>query len=115
MPLLWISLAFLAGILLAANVHLSTYAWLLLAGVALALGLLSRLTFHASRITPHISRLTHYVSRLTIRFSHFTDHASRFTSSLPPLPYSLIPLFLFLGAARYQFAQPDLAGGHRCL
>ena len=101
MPLLWLSLAFLAGILLAASLHLPAGAWLLLAGVALLIGLISRLTFHASRITPHVSRFTLHVSRLT---SHF----SRFTPSLPPLPYSLIPFFLFLGAARYQFAQPDL-------
>jgi hypothetical protein len=33
MPLLWLSLAFLTGILLAANLHLPGYAWLGLAGL----------------------------------------------------------------------------------
>ena len=40
MPLLWLSLAFLTGILLAANLHLPGYAWLGLAGLALVIGLI---------------------------------------------------------------------------
>jgi len=102
MPLLWLSLAFLAGILLAASLHLPAGVWLLLSGIVLLIGLSSRF-LRTRNITfiSHASRIAHYASR-------FTHHVSSFTSSLPPLPYSLIPFFLFLGAARYQFAQPDL-------
>ena len=102
MPLLWLSLAFLAGILLAASLHLPAGAWLLLAGIGLLIGLGFRfLRARTIAPLPHASRITQYVSR-------FTFHLSRFTPSLPPLPYSLISFFLLLGAARYQFAQPDL-------
>src|SRR4030067_2330316 len=102
MPLLWLSLAFLAGILLAASLHLPAGAWLLLAGIGLLIGLGVRfLRARTIASLPHAARITQYVSR-------FTFHLSRFTPSLPPLPYSLISFFLLLGAARSPFAPPDL-------
>ena len=97
MPLLWLSLAFLTGILLAANLHLPGYAWLGLAGLGLIIALL--VYFWRRRSNP---------SHLLGRWSLLIDNFSLLTSRLPPLPYSLLPLFLFLGAARYQYAQPNL-------
>lgn len=98
MPLLWLSLAFLTGIVLAANLHLPGYAWLGLAGLGLIIALIG--AFWRRRSNP---------LRLPGRCSLLTDNFSFLTYRLPSLPYSLILLFLFLGAARYQYAQPNLS------
>ncbi len=98
MPLLWLSLAFLTGILLGANLHLPGYAWLGLAGLALVIGLIG-----------YIWRRRSSAPLLSSRWSLLTDNFLLLSSRLPPLPYSLILLFLFLGAARYQYAQPNLS------
>ncbi len=91
MPLLWLSLAFLAGILLAANFSMPTWVWALSCGLFLFLGIISSLL---SRLPP---RLTGPVPRLPF--------------SLPGLPVSLVWIFLvfFLGGFRYQSVQPDLS------
>ncbi|MBM3143831.1 MAG: DUF4131 domain-containing protein [Chloroflexi bacterium] len=102
MPLLWLSLAFLSGILLAANLSLPTTTWLILAGASLAAAFL-RFTFLRFRLKRK------YVKRNDInRFS--------LLRSLPPLlpgalalPLPIIALALTLGAARYQASLPDLA------
>lgn len=87
MPLLWLSLAFVAGVVLAANLRLPGLAWLGLAAAALFLALLSHIQRRRREGLP----------------------PARFGFLFPPVSYALIPLFLFLGAARYQFAQPDLS------
>lgn len=90
MPLLWLSLAFLAGILLAANFSLPTWVWMLSSGISLSLGV---------------------IRSLFGRFSiHFTGTVPQSSFRIPnlPVPLFLIALALFLGGARYQSIQPDL-------
>ena len=83
-PLLWLSLSFLSGILLAGQVTLPTYLWLILAGAALLAAILPRLLSSRLRIS------------LPPRLR------------LPTLPLSsaLLLLTAFLGAARYQATIP---------
>lgn len=87
MPLIWISLSFLAGIVLARGVFLSTWTWLLLAAFALFLSLLLR-----RLLSPEL-RIANY----TLRLSTF---------------HFLLPAFLLLGSAYYQFRQPDIDAFH---
>ncbi len=105
MPLLWLSLAFLAGIAIAASLPLTAAAWWILAGSALGgvlLAILGRSVIRKTySVTPSPSRLTNYVLR-------FTDHVLRFTGLASPIPLCLVPLLLALGGLRYQLAQPDL-------
>ncbi len=96
-PLLWISVSFLAGIVLAAHLHLSLFVWLTLAFVALVLLILQ------------------YVLRPSGSPGGQTASKSSWLSVLArPLPTSLLLfacfLFLSLGAARYQSTvpQPDV-------
>lgn len=84
MPLLWISLSFLAGIVLAASVHFPTLAWALIALLFFLLSLFLR------------------NSQLITRYSLLTSH--------PFVP--LLPIFLFLGSAYYQFRQPNIDAFH---
>ena len=90
MPLLWLSLAFLAGILLAASFSMPTWAWALLCGLFLILGIIRSLL---SRFYPQVGR-----------------PVPQLPFSLPGLPVSLVWIFLafFLGGFRYQSVQPDL-------
>lgn len=71
--LLWVALAFLAGIVLAGQVVLPVRFWLALAGVGLLAGI---------------------ILRLLLKNSVFL--------------LAILPFFLFAGAARYQFAQPQI-------
>lgn len=87
MPLLWISLSFLAGIILARGVFLSIWTWLLLAALALFLSLLLR-----RLLSPEL-RIASY----TLRVSAF---------------HFLLPAFLLLGSAYYQFRQPAIDAFH---
>ena len=87
MPLLWLSLAFLAGISLAARVELPTATWLAVAGVTFVLALLVEWRRRRTTIPGSTSSWSHDLA----------------------LPYTLIPALIALGAARYQVAQPDLA------
>ena len=85
MPLLWLSLAFIAGILLGSVLGISTTVWLILGGMSLLvfiLGLVLRRYMPAS----------------------FSQRFPRLPVSLP-----LLLLALFLGAARYQSVQPNMA------
>lgn len=85
MPLLWISLFFIAGIILASLFSLPTWAWILLSAFCFLLSLfLSRNSF------------------LTSRFS--------FLSSYPFI--LILPVALFLGSAYYQFRQPNIDAFH---
>ncbi|MEW6716673.1 MAG: ComEC/Rec2 family competence protein [Chloroflexota bacterium] len=84
MPLFWLSLTFLTGIIIAANLTLPTITWLILAGAAVV-----------------VASLRPFVNRLTSRY----PSAQRFTLT-PPL--SILLLALTLGAARFQASLPDL-------
>ena len=93
MPLFWVSLAFLVGILLAAHLTLPTGIWLCLAALALPLPFLQWIYPRLRSRFPVLQRL---------RRPNYLSH-------LPTLiPYALLPLFIFLGAARYQAVQPRL-------
>ncbi len=83
MPLLWLSLAFLAGIILADKLPVSLTTWLLLAALGL---LILILRFAARAFLSHLS-----LPRLTI-----------------PVPVAALLLAFALGGARFTAAQPDL-------
>jgi len=90
MPLLWLSLAFLAGVFLAAGQPQTTWTWLGLAGAAFGLAILQPL---AKRLAP-----IGWVNKLSI-------------PTLPqqlklPVPLFVLIGFIFLGSSRYQAAQP---------
>jgi hypothetical protein len=87
MPLLWLSLAFLFGIILADIVALPSTTWLIFAGASLMLALAR---FMLKRL--NIQRL--HVKRIKLSIS-----------LTPPLPILL--LALTLGGYRYQASQPD--------
>lgn len=86
MPLLWISLSFLAGIVLAASIPLPAWAWILIAVLFLLL-------------FPFLRR----------RFSH-----NPFTVFHLPLSafHFYLPVFLLLGSAYYQIRQPGIDAFH---
>ncbi len=87
MPLFWLSLAFIAGILFSARFLLPAEAWLVVAGFTLILAII--LAFLRSRLPT-------------------TSGDVRPKFKLPPFSYTLIPFIFALGAARYQGAQPDV-------
>ena len=107
MPLLWVSLAFLCGILLAASLTLPTAAWLGLAALALPLASLNRISIFLTSRFPSFSRLR--LPRLPGKLAQtMVGIAIKLQSLSALIPLSLLPLFLLLGAARYQAAQPRL-------
>ena len=113
MPLLWVSLAFLCGILLAASLTLPTAAWLGLAALVLPLAFLNQIsTFLTSRF-PLLSRLRlpHLPGKLAQTMDEIASKLQRLSALMP---LSLLPLLL-LGAARYQAAQPRLDAGVACM
>ena len=84
LPLMWFSLAFLAGIVLGSLVSLSLWVWIALAVLAIFLSILPGVL--AARLHPSSSLLQ---------------------------PFSFILIFaLFLGAARYQFSVPRFDAFH---
>ena len=85
-PLLWISLAFLAGILIASQVHLAVIVWLILAIIALTAAI-----FHRP---------------LSARLQFLNLQPSTFLLLL------LSIIAFFLGAARYQATIPHLTERH---
>jgi len=87
MPLIWLSTAFNAGILLADTFSLPTPTWLILAGVSVGLAL---------------ARL------LVMRLPSRRQDTRRFSFSIP-IPIPILLLTLTLGAARYQSSLPDLS------
>ena len=96
-PLLWVSVAFLAGTVLAAHLHLSLFIWLTLALVGVVL-LFIQWRLWASDAPD---------ARPAIAGS-WRAAFNRPVSA--PLLFSACLLFLFLGAARYQATvpQPDV-------
>ena len=96
LPLMWFSLAFLAGIVLASLISLPIWAWAALSALFLLLALFLRfvpLSSFTSALSPDTS-----VSRLSsFLFSSFT--------------FTLL-FALFLGAARYQISVPKFDAHH---
>ncbi len=88
MPLLWLSLVFLAGILLAAYVQIPLFVWILLAIASLLL-LLPTVYRHWARIIP-------------TSISNFTQQLKITSLFL----YPLLLLFISLGATRYLISLP---------
>jgi competence protein ComEC len=87
MPLLWLSLAFIAGIIVADNVDLPATTWLILAGVVFGLTL-----------------VVFIIQRIRARRAFASEsHSPLFT--LTPL----LLLALALGGLRYQASLPDLS------
>ena len=104
MPLLWLSLA---GIVLAANLPLSTANWLLLAGLAIPLALLRPLGYQLVVDAPDILR--RIVSTIPLRLIIFLLRSySRLTRLRLPLPFYALLLAASLGALRYRAALPQL-------
>ncbi|MBL8103602.1 MAG: DUF4131 domain-containing protein, partial [Anaerolineales bacterium] len=82
MPLLWISLSFIAGIVLASVFSLPVWAWILISVVFFLLFL--------------------FLRNHTLQVASFT---------LSPLTL-ILPVFLFLGSSYYQFRQPNINAFH---
>lgn len=93
MPLLWISLSFITGIILAHSVSLPFWAWAL-----------STITFFL------LSFLLHRYPSLVTRFSSLPSHVSRFTHYTPLVTRYF--LLLSLGATYYQLRQPNIDAFH---
>jgi competence protein ComEC len=88
-PLLWVSVAFIVGIFVAAHVHLSIFVWLVLALVAIVLSVLQ------ARLWPSAARAG-------------LSPAYRGLSTVnPALLFFLSLLSLSLGAARFQLTVPQ--------
>jgi len=90
MPLLWLSISFIAGILIANNYLLPATSWLILAGISVVLA---------------FTRLLG--KRLNVQFA-FVNRFTLPVSLTPPLPLPFLALAFSLGAARYQASIPDL-------
>ncbi len=90
MPLLWISLSFLSGIVLAASLPIPFIAWIILAITSLVL-LLPPVYHHWARIIP--PALFKFTQQLKITSFYL---------------YPLLFLFISLGAFRYLTALPEL-------
>lgn len=83
MPLLWISLSFILGIIIASLISLPTWAWILISILLLPLSFFLR-------------------PRITKTFSTF---------HFLPITF-LLPTILFLGSTYYQFRQPNIDAFH---
>ncbi len=85
MPLIWLSLTFIAGILLASNLSLPTATWLIFAGSA-------------------------FILAITRSFwLQFSNRLFGTRKSAIPLPIPVLILAVTLGAARYQVSLPNLS------
>jgi competence protein ComEC len=92
MPLFWLSLAFLSGVVLGKVLDWPVYIWLILAALSLVL-LLVRFLF--KRFNPTFATRLPSLPR-NIQF---------------PIPLPLLLIVLTLGGARYQFSQPAINPG----
>lgn len=87
MPLFWLSLAFIGGILLSDWMQLNGSTWLAAAGIIFALAILISIVRSRLLVVPVIAALH---------------------ERIPLLVVALTPCLFALGAARCQFARPDL-------
>lgn len=87
MPLIWLSLAFIAGVILASILSLPTASWILMiAGTFLLV-----------------------ITRSLLRRSRFQAAAARLTHPQLPVPIPILLLAFSLGGARYQASLPNLS------
>lgn len=104
MPLTWISLSFLAGIVLASLFSLPVLTWLLLSASFFLLFLLLRF-LATRRPAPTSSEETQHATERSLpvgRITHFI---------LQPFSF-ILAIFLFLGSAYYQARQPNIDANH---
>jgi competence protein ComEC len=110
MPLFWLSLAFLLGVILSSWVSLPVWAWLVLAGACASLIFFPWLFRFLTTRAPKVIRFV--LNLLPLRVS---QEFVRFMTA-PPLPGALAPSFLIplalcmlcLGGARYRAVQPEI-------
>jgi competence protein ComEC len=95
MPLFWLSLAFISGMLLASLLPLSTYIWVGLAGLCLVALLAGHLF---SRRSMGLRRWSFALPSLPAEFA-------------PRLPVLILAAAIFAGAGRWQSVQPVLEPG----
>jgi competence protein ComEC len=95
MPLFWLSLAYLSGVLAAPLFPFPAANWIILAGLTAALAGLGKLILH---LRPDFN----------IRFLEIADFPSWLSARLPVW---VLLCTLFLGAARWQSAQPEIDSG----
>src|SRR3972149_11381832 len=95
MPLLWISLSFIAGIVLASLLPLPTWAWISVSATFFLLSLFLRY---------FVTRNSNYA--LSLQVTHYTSR-SRLAFILHPFSFILL-ISLFLGSAYYKFPTPQL-------
>jgi competence protein ComEC len=95
MPLFWLSLAYLSGVLAAPLFPFPAATWIILAGLTAALAGLGKLILH---LRPDFN----------IRFLEIADFPSWLSARLPVW---VLLCTLFLGAARWQSAQPEIDSG----
>ncbi|MEJ2304798.1 MAG: hypothetical protein P8Y14_25020, partial [Anaerolineales bacterium] len=107
MPLLWLSLAFLTGILLGEALPWSWKIWLMLGTASLAVRLAYRFIGRISGFSGNLSRV--FLDHVPSRFDRLVGTTSEpIPAGLRFIPFWLILPVLCLGAARYRFALPDL-------
>jgi len=90
MPLLWLSLAFVMGILMGWYLVLPLWVWLILGGVSLVVA-----------FVPLLQKRFHFSLPISI---HFSPKLPK-----PPLPAAVLACAFFLGAVRMNLAQPAFA------
>lgn len=106
MPLLFISLAFLVGILLASILHLPVLVWLLLALCCIGT-LVWRRCFPGTstgKQAPHSTAVLASIRRVSESINPILAKSS--------VPVLILPAVVFLGAARWQIAQPKITPEH---
>jgi competence protein ComEC len=99
MPLLWLSLAFLAGIILARAAALPALFWACLSGGLLLVWAVIRWFIRIPKIQPVVE---HWKQRRSFQ-------RLRQVLVKVPVPTALLLAALFAGAARYELAQPKFA------
>jgi len=105
-PLLWLSLAFLAGIALANILPLSAAGWLLVAGACLPLVFIRNLALLLIVNAPGLPRSL--LNLAPVGLIYFTVRSCVRLSRLRlPVPAFALQLALALGGARYQLSMPD--------
>lgn len=107
MPLLWLSIAFLVGILLGAQYDLGLRGWVLTAVFAALLGISGRglrciPTALPGLVRWSVSTVPFGLLRLYVRCSGVWSHFK------PPLSVIILLVTLSFGALRYQIGRPDL-------
>lgn len=105
LPLLWLSLAFVTGILLASLLTLPVSTWLALAAVSLALALILRRLQSSTRIP--VKRNREFTTETRRSPSSLCGSQRYSVCSVSPWFIALNLLTICLGAARYQAALPD--------